>query len=232
MWHRDGQAVARFLGSPDGKSGAPLVAPQVLGPDELPHLRSAASPATFNDGYPTMTPRIASVLFASALATLGANAASPYAEQTSREIKALSADDVGGLLAGKGMGWAKAAELNGFAGPAHVLELATELHLTPEQRARTEALFAAMSAKAAAQGRLLVDAEAELDTLFAARTVTPERLTAALGRIGALQAAVRHVHLEAHLAQVAILSDAQNARYGELRGYRAAGQAGATAHRH
>ena len=45
-----------------------------------------------------------------------------YAGQEAREIKALSAEELGDLLAGKGL--AKAAELDGYAGPAHVLELA------------------------------------------------------------------------------------------------------------
>ncbi len=42
-------------------------------------------------------------------------AASPYAGQESREIKALSPEEISSLLSGKGMGFAKAAELNGFA---------------------------------------------------------------------------------------------------------------------
>ncbi|MGH7485986.1 MAG: hypothetical protein ACREMY_10365, partial [bacterium] len=62
------------------------------------------------------------VLLVSLLVTVGALAATPYAGQQSREIKALSQEEAAGLLAGKGMGFAKAAELNGFAGPAHVLE--------------------------------------------------------------------------------------------------------------
>ena len=37
------------------------------------------------------------------------------------------------------MGLAKAAELNHYPGPAHVLTLATELALTPDQKARTDA---------------------------------------------------------------------------------------------
>ena len=172
---------------------------------------------------------------ASMLSGTSVIAASPYAGEQSREIKALSADDIAGLRAGKGMGYAKAAELNGFAGPAHVLELADALGLTPEQRARTEALFASMSAKASARGRALVDKERELDALFASRTVTPERLASSLQAIGALQAEVRQAHLEAHLAQVQILTAEQNARYAELRGYgrnAPGGERGHGAHRH
>jgi Spy/CpxP family protein refolding chaperone len=167
-----------------------------------------------------------------AIVASGAFAAAPYAGQESRDIKALSAKDVSALLSGQGMGLAKAAELNGFAGPAHVLELAAELRLTQEQRARTEALFAAMSAKAKSSGRALVDKERELDKLFATKAITPERLSRALSEIGALQAQLRDAHLEAHLAQVEILTPEQNARYGELRGYSATAERGRHEHQH
>ena len=55
---------------------------------------------------------------------------SPYVSETSREIKALSAEDISGYLQGQGMGFAKAAELNGFPGPKHVLDLSDELELS------------------------------------------------------------------------------------------------------
>lgn len=148
-------------------------------------------------------------------------AAPPYAGEEFRDIKALSSEEVSAYLSGKGMGFAKAAELNGFAGPAHVLELATQLQLTPEQRVRTEALFTSMSAKASLAGRALVEKERELDRLFAEKTVTPRRLSGMLNAIGALTAAVRNAHLQAHMAQVEILTPQQNALYGELRGYAA-----------
>ena len=151
--------------------------------------------------------------------TIAAFAASPYAGQESREIKALSPEDIGAYQAGRGMGLAKTAELNGFAGPAHVLELATQLHLTNEQRALTEALFASMSTKASVSGRLLVEKERELDTLFATRTITPARLASSLQEIGTLQAKIRDAHLEAHLAQDEILTPEQNVMYRQLRGY-------------
>lgn len=153
-------------------------------------------------------------------------AASTYAGQESREIKSLSPEDVGALLSGKGMGFAKAAELNGFGGPAHVLDLAAQLELNTEQRERTEALFASMSQKASLLGRALVEKKRELDGLFVNRTVTPESLTRKLQEIGALTAQVRDAHLEAHLAQIQILTPEQNARYGVLRGYGANAQQG------
>lgn len=144
---------------------------------------------------------------------------SAYVGQEKREIKALSADEVTDLLSGKGMGLAKAAELNGYAGPAHVLALGAPLALTPAQKAQTEALFAAMERKAIPLGQALVEAERKLDQLFASQAITPDLLARSLDAIGTLQAQVRGVHLEAHLAQVKILTAEQSARYAQLRGY-------------
>jgi hypothetical protein len=167
---------------------------------------------------------------------LAATQAPGYAGQESRDIKALSADEIDGYLAGKGMGFAKAAELNGYPGPAHVLELAAQLELSADQRRRTEALFANMQARAMALGRSLVDAERALDRLFAGKTVTPASLAEALDRIAVLQGKVRAAHLDAHLAQAAILAPGQIAHYMKLRGYaRAPDNPGAPphgAHRH
>ena len=150
-------------------------------------------------------------------------AASPYAGEEGRDIKALSAEDVNAYLTGQGMGFAKAAELNGYAGPKHVLELASELELTAEQRTRTQALFASMQTKAVVLGRQLVDAERKLDRLFAGASITESSLQESVARIGALQADVRAAHLEAHLEQAKILTPEQRAHYLRLRGYHASG---------
>src|SRR5512138_2315267 len=115
-----------------------------------------------------------------ALADSATLAASPYAGEQDRDIKALSQQDVDGYLAGQGMGFAKAAELNGYAGPKHVLELASELSLTSEQRTRTEQLFASMQSQARSLGRELVDQERALDQSFASQAVTQASLREAL----------------------------------------------------
>lgn len=159
------------------------------------------------------------VVFATASYAANTSKASPYSGQESREIKALSAEDVESYLAGKGMSFAKAAELNGYPGPSHVLALAGELGLSSEQKQRTEAIFKAMEAKAKETGRALVDEERKLDRLFASQSITPEMLTLSLKRIGELQAQVRQSHLESHLAQVQILTPEQVASYMKLRGY-------------
>ncbi|MEQ1808093.1 MAG: Spy/CpxP family protein refolding chaperone [Burkholderiaceae bacterium] len=163
------------------------------------------------------------LLVALALSACVSTGPSAYAGQEARDIKALSAQEVQDLVAGKGMGLAKAAELNGYPGPSHVLELAADLRLSTAQRERTEALFRSMQAKASALGKTLLAAERELDTLFATRRATPETLAAQLDQIGRLQAQLRGAHLEAHLAQVQILEPEQLAQYVKLRGYSGAG---------
>lgn len=151
--------------------------------------------------------------------TSGADSASPYAGQETRDIKALAPEDVDAYLSGKGMGLAKAAELNGYPGPAHVLAMATELELSASQKERTEALFRSMEAKATSLGRALIAQERRLDEEFASKTITQKSLGAILQRIGELQAEVRGAHLEAHLAQLAILTPSQVAKYQTGRGY-------------
>ena len=58
---------------------------------------------------------------------------SPYKGEHLRAIKALSEGEINNLLNGQGMGFAKAAELNPYPGPKHVLELADDLNLTSDQ---------------------------------------------------------------------------------------------------
>lgn len=124
----------------------------------------------------------------------------------------------------RGFLWSRcrAAELNGYPGPIHVLELADKLELTATQRAQIEALFAAMKAEAVPLGERLIAQEADLDRQFASRTITPATLAAGTEAIGMTQAALRNAHLKYHLATVAILMPGQVERYASLRGYVAA----------
>jgi hypothetical protein len=69
-----------------------------------------------------------------------------HAGKESREIKALSAEEMAGYLAGEGMGMALAAELNGWPGPRHVLDLAEPLGLDPGTVAEVRAVHARMLA--------------------------------------------------------------------------------------
>ena len=143
----------------------------------------------------------------------------PYAGEQMRGIKSLSENDIAGLLAGQGASMAKAAELNGYPGPAHTLELKDPLHLTAEQVLATEALMAAHKARARELGAALVHAERQLDTLFASRSADAGAVEQAVQNVGRLQAQLRAEHLQTHLTQTALLTDDQIARYSLLRGY-------------
>lgn len=149
----------------------------------------------------------------------GVSAASPYAGQEARAVKALPAEQVAGLLAGEGLGYAKAAELNGYPGPSHVLALAEELELSAGQLRQTQAIFDGMGAEARRLGAELVAAERELDRRFADRSIDATLLAELTARIGTLEARLRAAHLSAHLEQTALLDPAQVQRYIALRGY-------------
>jgi Spy/CpxP family protein refolding chaperone len=153
----------------------------------------------------------------------------PYASQQSRQIKALSDDDIAALLKGDGMGFAKAAELNGYPGPKHVLDLAQQLKLTEIQRQQVQAIFDRMSAAAMPLGAELVGRERLLDQLFQKGEITPDRLAAETTAIGELQGRLRSVHLSAHLETRALLNPDQIALYEQLRGY---GDPAAPMHHH
>jgi Spy/CpxP family protein refolding chaperone len=154
-----------------------------------------------------------------------AAAAPPYAGMQDRAIKALSDEERRALLDGRGSGMALAAELNGFPGPAHVLELAEALQLTGEQRHATQLLMQEHQAEARALGAQVVDAERELDRAFAGRQLDEKEVDRLTARIGQLQARLRAAHLRTHLKQSALLTPAQVARYQQLRGYAAAAAA-------
>src|SRR5436190_11992805 len=145
---------------------------------------------------------------------------SPYAGLEKRPVKALNEQQLADLRAGRGMGLALAAELNGYPGPLHVLELGEQLKLSADQRQRVAELQASMKAEAVATGERLIAQEAALDRHFKDRTITPENLATQTARIGETQGVLRAVHLKYHLAMSELLTAEQSRRYAELRGYR------------
>jgi len=142
------------------------------------------------------------------------------------KVRTLSAAQQQGLLEGRGMGMARAADLNGYPGPKHVLELAAELELSEDQRQRTEALLAAMQADAQALGAQLVEEERKLDRLFADGLANRGSMLSILNRVSSLQGSLRARHLEAHLAQRDVLDADQLARYRDLRAETHGGEPG------
>jgi hypothetical protein len=131
----------------------------------------------------------------------------------------LTAAQVKQLLDGDGMGLAKPAELNQYPGPKHLLELAADLNLSPEQRREIERIRAAMLVAAQRLGAEIVEAERALDAAFRRRQLTEAQLREATLQIGRMQGELRAAHLVAHLHARAHLSDEQISKYAVLRGH-------------
>ena len=164
-------------------------------------------------------------------ATAMTQSSQPYSGMQSRPIKALSDQQVADLKAGRGMGLALAAELNGYPGPSHLLELSDKLALTSDQNSTLKGMFDAMKAETIPIGENLIVQEERLDRLFAEKTVSEQQLKDATRDIGETQGRLRNAHLNYHLQARAILQPSQIRRYAELRGYEAERQE-PTRHKH
>ncbi|MBA1158847.1 Spy/CpxP family protein refolding chaperone [Microvirga mediterraneensis] len=169
---------------------------------------------------------IATVLAALSSAQAQHAPASSYSDLQHRPVKALSEEQIADLRAGRGMGLALSAELNGYPGPVHVLELGEKLGLTLDQRTRMQELLAAMKAETVPLGERLIEQETALNRQFATKSVTPASLQTATAEIGATQGALRRAHLHYHLSTLEVLTPEQVSRYNELRGYGISGSHG------
>jgi len=147
---------------------------------------------------------------------------SPYSGQEIRDIKSLSDNDVQSLHNGTGEafgGIAKLAELNGYPGPRHVLDIAQELQLTDRQRMEIELIYQNMSINAKSIGPAIIAVEQDMDEAFANKTITGENLIALLDKSANLYGQLRFVHLSAHLDTAQIMTTEQIQMYNEMRGY-------------
>lgn len=144
---------------------------------------------------------------------------SPYAGFETRALKSLSETDLEELRRGGGWGLALAAELNGVPGPAHLLELRTEIGLTAEQIASIEGIFAEMKTQAQAAGARLIAAEEAIELAFRAGDLDEEALRSLLDEAAAARAELRFIHLSRHLSTPPLLTAEQIAVYKRLRGY-------------
>ncbi|WP_300061847.1 hypothetical protein [uncultured Roseobacter sp.] len=145
----------------------------------------------------------------------------PYAGLETREIATLSESDIADLAAGRGWGFALAAELNGHPGPAHVLELAEDLDLSANQIARVELIFQEMQEGAVARGAEFIAAERALNAAFVRGGLDATELAALVNAAGQARAKLRFVHLSRHLLTLDVLTMEQVDRYNILRGYTA-----------
>lgn len=149
---------------------------------------------------------------------------SPYVGQETRSIKALSQEDIDGLLTGAGTpfgGMAKPAELNGYPGPRHILDAveAGELELTAEQLLQVEKLYGDMRSEAIVLGEKIIAIETEIDEAFASKTMTEDFLRQKIVTSSGMYGQLRVVHLKYHLSMLDVLTPQQVSEYNKLRGY-------------
>lgn len=147
---------------------------------------------------------------------------SSYSRQEISDIKSLSDNDVQSLQNGTGEafgGIAKLAELNGYPGPRHVLDIAQELQLTDRQRMEIELIYQNMSNNAKRIGSAIIVIEQDMDEAFANKTITEENLIALLDKSANLYGQLRFVHLSAHFDTAQIMTTEQIQMYNEMRGY-------------
>jgi len=158
---------------------------------------------------------------------------SPYREQLTSEIRGLTTKEIEDLREGRGMALARAAELNGYPGPRHLLDgvEAGEFHLAPEQLASVQRLFQEMSAEAQRLGSAILKEEQALEAEFRARRIDRPDLRERVARIAALQSELRMIHLRTHLETRALLTDHQVEQYNAMRGY-SGNPAGPDQHNH
>jgi Spy/CpxP family protein refolding chaperone len=144
---------------------------------------------------------------------------SKYVGVEDSKIKSLSPDDVEELTKGGGWGLAKAAELNGIPGPAHILEMEDKINLTDEQKKKIQKIYYEMTGEAIALGKQLIRLEMELNIGFSNRNINQELLENYIREIEKVRAKLRIVHLSTHLQTPNILTNKQIILYNKLRGY-------------
>jgi Spy/CpxP family protein refolding chaperone len=123
-----------------------------------------------------------------------------------------------GLENGEGLGMGLFAELNGYPGPLHVLELRDSLELTDTQLKQTQAIFDEMKHEAVLLGRAVIAAEESLYAVFRRGNVQEDEIQLKAEEIGQVRSQLRTIHLRAHLQTREILSDEQRTKYMRLRG--------------
>jgi hypothetical protein len=147
---------------------------------------------------------------------------SPYSGQEIRDIKSLADSDIQSLRNGTGEafgGMAKPAELNGYPGPRHVLDMASNLQLTDRQNIEIELIYQDMSSKAKSIGGAIIAIEEDMNSAFDNRTMTQGNLKLMLDKNADLYGQLRFVHLSAHLDTVQALTIEQVQMYNKIRGY-------------
>jgi hypothetical protein len=151
---------------------------------------------------------------------------SPFSGEEVRDVKSLSDRDIQSLLNGTGEafgGIAKLAELNGYPGPRHVLDITSDLKLTDNQKVEIEMIYESMFRKAKVLGAKIIVVERDMDKAFANKAITEQGLKLLVENSADLYGQIRFVHLSAHIDTVRVLTLEQVQMYNKISGYDTSG---------
>jgi Spy/CpxP family protein refolding chaperone len=162
---------------------------------------------------------VLTALLAVAVPAVGQAPAAAAAPAAHGAAKSLPPDEVASLLAGEGMGLARAAEMNHYPGPRHLLDVENEIGLSEQQRAAIRRIYIETIDNARKVGRKVVGAEAELSEAFVRGAITEARLRSLVMKVSELRGQLRLIHLAAHLKTKKLLTAEQVEKYETLRGY-------------
>jgi Spy/CpxP family protein refolding chaperone len=147
--------------------------------------------------------RTASIVIATALALCSAAAQIPADRET--------------LLNGEGGGMGAYAELNGYPGPKHVLDMAAKLGLSAKQKLEVQEIYDDMLARARMVGKMIVKVEEELHYAFESGMLKQESVEDDAESIGKMRGTLRGIHLAAHVKTKEVLTKKQVEAYVALR---------------
>ena len=125
--------------------------------------------------------------------------------------------DKDGLLKAEGMGQGKYAEMNGYPGPKHVLDLGDKLKLTATQRKSVQKFYDEMNTRAKELGKQIIQIEQELNDAYANGLISEKAVQNDCEEIGRLRGKLRAIHLAAHMKTKVVLNETQIALYRKLR---------------
>lgn len=116
----------------------------------------------------------------------------------------------------EGAGMGMYADLNGYPGPKHILDMQEKLNLSEEQLKDIQSIFEAMKENAKTKGDAIIAGEIALEKLFSSGKATEAETKKLSREIGALRGELRAVHLVAHVQAKQILTEEQVVTYNSI----------------
>lgn len=133
-------------------------------------------------------------------------------------IRSLPGRDIVALAGGEGGGLAKIADLNGYPGPRHVLDMDAHLNLTTRQREQLRQVMSTMEADAKEVATRYLSALAQLEEDTRQGSLSGDQFLKRYRAVEALRTELGAVHLITHFKTKDLLTPAQVATYYKPQG--------------